>query len=224
MFEVIPGGRGAPAEIETPTETPNDTDWVLRAQVGDLAAQEYLFRRYLGPLRQRVYRLLGADAEVDDVVQEAFMRAFEGIRRLAEPRAFQAWLSTIAIHLVDRRLRRRKLARRLGFVTVDITEDAADTVASPNVSPAIAAEARVLYRILDRLPTEARVAFLLRRLEGMTVAEVAAQMKLSERTVKRRIALCEGKLAAVFENDLPGRGASGDGGGQAGGQAGGEET
>jgi RNA polymerase sigma-70 factor (ECF subfamily) len=198
MFEVIAGGKSSPDEIEIP----NDTDWVLRAREGDSTAQEYLFRRYLGALRQRVYRLLGPDAEVDDVVQEAFMRAFEGIHRLAEPRAFPAWLSTIAIHLVDRRLRRRKLARRLGFVSVDITEDASDTVAAKNVSPALAAEARVVYGILDRLPTEARVAFLLRRLEGMTVPEVAVQMGLSERTVKRRIALCEQKLAAVFHDDM----------------------
>jgi RNA polymerase sigma-70 factor (ECF subfamily) len=197
-FQVIPGGRGT-AE---PTVELSDVDWVLRAREGDAAAQEHLFRRHLGMLRQRVYRLLGRDAEVDDVVQEAFMRAFEGLGRLAEPRAFPAWLSTIAVHLCDRRLRRRKLARRLGFVAVDAGEDPSETVASPDVSPALAAEARVLYRILDRLPTEARVAFLLRRLEGMTVPEVAAQMQLSQRTVKRRIALCEGKLAAVFENDL----------------------
>jgi RNA polymerase sigma-70 factor (ECF subfamily) len=211
-LEVIAGGRGAAdSPAETTHDTSSDVDWVLRAREGDVAAQEYLFRRFLGSLRQRVYRLLGPDAEVDDVVQEAFMRAFEGLSKLAEPRAFPAWLSTIAIHLVDRRLRRRKLARRLGFVSIDITESASDTVASSNVSPAVAAEARVVYRILDRLPTEARVAFLLRRLEGMTVPEVAAQMGLSERTVKRRIVLCEQKLAAVFDNDISGGGA-GEGG------------
>jgi RNA polymerase sigma-70 factor (ECF subfamily) len=183
----------------------DEVRWVLRAQAGHLAAQEVLFRRHLAPLRQRVYRLLGPDAEIDDVVQEAFLRAFEGISRLAEPRAFGAWLSTIAVHLADRRLRRRRLLRRLGFVPSDDRNDATQAVASPAVSPAVAAEARVVYSMLDRLPTEARVAFLLARVEGMTVPEVAAQMALSERTVKRRIALAEASLASVLEVDREAR-------------------
>ena len=199
MLEVIRGGAGA--SQATPPDPAEEARWVVRAQAGYLPAQEVLFRRHFAAVRQRVYRLLGPDAEIDDVVQEAFMKAFEGIGRLEEPRAFGAWLSTIAVHLADRRLRRRRLLRRLGFVAADDGAASTSAVPSPGVSPAVAAEARVVYSMLDRLPTEARVAFLLARVEGMTLPEVAAQMKLSERTVKRRIALAEAQLASVLSLD-----------------------
>jgi RNA polymerase sigma-70 factor (ECF subfamily) len=198
-LEVIPGGASRPGPD---AGAGDETQWVLRARDGDVAAREVLFRRHLRPVRQRVLRLLGPDAEIDDVVQEAFLRAFEGLTRLAEPRAFGAWLSTIAVHLVDRRLRRRRLLRRLGFVPPGDGLDALEAVASNGVSPALAAEARAVYTSLDRLPTEARVAFLLRRLEGMTVPEIALHMGISERTVKRRIVLAEHRLASILEIDV----------------------
>ena len=201
ILEVIPGGAARPVP-----DAADDGQWVLRARAGDVAAREALFRRHLRPLRQRVFRLLGPDAETDDVVQEAFLRAFEGLSRLAEPRAFGAWLSTIAVHLVDRRLRRRRLLRRLGFVPPGDGLDAIEAVASSGVSPAMAAEARSIYTLLDRLPPEARVAFLLRRLEGMTVPEISLHMGLSERTVKRRIALAEERLGSILEIDIDGEG------------------
>jgi len=199
MLAVIPGG----ASRSGPDDGAGDeTQWVLRARAGDVAAREALFRRHLRPVRQRVLRLLGPDAETDDIVQEAFLRAFEGLARLADPRAFGAWLSTIAVHLVDRRLRRRRLLRRLGFVAPGDGLDAVEAVASNGVSPALAAEARWAYLSLDRLPTQARLAFLLRRLEGMTVPEIAQHMGISERTVKRRIALAEQRLASILDIDI----------------------
>jgi len=67
------------------------------------------------------------------------------------------------------------------------------------VSPATVTEARRVYALLDGLPAEARVAFLLRHLEEMTVPEISAQMGISERTVKRRVALAESRLLPFVE-------------------------
>ncbi len=72
---------------------------------------------------------------------------------------------------------------------------------SPLASPALAAEARAVYSALDKLPTEVRIAFLLRRVEKMTVPEIAAEMRLSERTVKRRVAAAEVALASIMDMD-----------------------
>jgi RNA polymerase sigma-70 factor (ECF subfamily) len=194
LLRVIPGGL-------TPGPIVDDVDDVLRACQGDNAAREALFRRHLRMLRQRVYRLMGPDPDSEDVVQEAFLRAFSHVKRLTDPRAFPAWLSKIAVHLVNHRLRRRKLLRRLGFQPGADRPEVMDTVAAPGVSPALAVEARRVYALLDNLPAEARVAFLLRHLEEMTVPEVSAQMGLSERTVKRRVALAEVYLAPFLELD-----------------------
>jgi RNA polymerase sigma-70 factor (ECF subfamily) len=180
----------------------DDIDDVLRARQGDNAAREALFKRHLRMLRQRVYRLMGPDPDTEDMVQEAFLRAFANLDRLVDPQAFPAWLSKIAVHLVNHRLRRRKLLRRLGFQPGADRPEVMDTVAAPGLSPALATEARRVYALLDDLPAEARVAYFLRHLEEMTVAEVAAQMGLSERTVKRRVALAEARLAPFVELDV----------------------
>ena len=154
--------------------------------------------------------LLAPPLDLDDLAARLRDRPGHAVQFLVDPRLFETRRIPIDIAFIQVSPPDSSGFCSLG-VSVDITESASDTVASSNVSPAVAAEARVVYRILDRLPTEARVAFLLRRLEGMTVPEVAAQMGLSERTVKRRIVLCEQKLAAVFDNDISGRDA-GEGG------------
>ena len=182
--------RGIPGGLTPGPIVVDDVDDVLRARHGDNAAREALFKRHLRMLRRRVHRLMG------------FLRAFAHLGRRVDPQAFPAWLSSIAVHLVNHRLRRRKLLRRLGFQPDADGAEVMDTVAAPGLSPAVATEARRVYALLDALPAEARVAFLLRHLEEMTVPEVAAQMGLSERTVKRRVALAEARMAPFLELDV----------------------
>lgn len=197
QLRVIPGGGREPAPGGGPAI--EDVDDVLRARSGDNRAREALFKRHLRMLRHRVYRLLGPDPESEDIVQEAFLRAFTNLPKLIDPQAFGGWLSKIAVHLVNHRLRRRKLLRRLGFAPGADRPEIMETVASAEVSPSTATEARRVYALLEGLPAEARVAFLLRHLEEMTVPEVSAQMGISERTVKRRVALAESRLSPFVE-------------------------
>ena len=65
---------------------------------------------------------------------------------------------------------------------------------APGTPPDVAAELRALYSILEQLPAEARVALVLRRVEGLTLPEIAEQMHLSLATVKRRIQAAEALL------------------------------
>ena len=201
QLRLIPGGM-EPGDRPDGSSSTEDADQVLRARAGDNRAREALFKRHLRLLRHRVYRLLGPDPESEDIVQKAFLRAFSNLPKLIDPQAFGSWLSKIAIHLVNHRLRRRKLLRRLGFAQGADRPEIMETVASSEVSPATVTEARRVYALLDGLPAEARVAFLLRHLEEMTVPEVSAQMGISERTVKRRVALAESRLSPYVEFGL----------------------
>lgn len=173
--------------------------WVRQAQQGNAAAQEALFRRHLRPIRRKLQRLLGPDADIEDVAQETFVSAFENLRALADPEAFGGWLHTIAVHAVRRRLRRRSLLRRLGFVRAEDQLPHVESVLSPALAPDAAAEAQIAYRALERLTVEERLAFLLRYIEGLTVPEIAVQLVLSERTVKRRIAAARSELSKCLD-------------------------
>lgn len=155
----------------------------LRAQ--EPGASELLFDRY-GPYVERlVVRVVGFDAEVPDLINEVFARALEGVKGLRESSALKGWIGSIAIFSARVFLRNRRTRRRwLSFQPEprDLPERAA-TTATPEVSQALARA----YVVLDRLPAEERIAFALRFVEGMQLAEIAEVAGVSLATVKRRL-------------------------------------
>jgi len=152
------------------------------------------FRRY-GPYVAKVaYRLLGRHDEVEDVVQDVFIEAARGLSMLREPEALKGWLAAICVRTCSRRLKVRRLRR---FVSWD-EDPTYDDVASGEASP----EERVLlaqvYRALDALPVDARVAWTLRYIEQEQLETIAARCACSLATVKRRISDAERRLAKVI--------------------------
>ena len=145
---------------------------------------EDVYRRYCRYVGAVVLRLGGRRGEVDDLVQEVFVEAARGIRHLREPQAVKGWLATIAVRLVRRRLRVRRVWRLLG---VDAEVDYAGLV-DPAASPHDKLLVRTVYRALDELPVADRLAFTLHTIEGEVLEEVARLCRCSLATAKRRIA------------------------------------
>ncbi len=174
---------------------PSDTALVVAARAGEQWAQEALFRRYARMVNGLAFRLMGRDADVEDLVQDSFVEALGALSRLENPAAFSSWMGSIVVRTAHKRLRRRRIAERLGLrraTPVDV-----DALVSPRVPPDVAVELRAIYLVLDRLPVEARIALVLRRVEAMSIPEIAEQMKLSPATVKRRIADAERLLGEM---------------------------
>jgi RNA polymerase sigma-70 factor, ECF subfamily len=175
-----------------PRQLPTDAALVLAARAGEDWAREALFRRYARLALGLAYRILPSDADIDDLVQDSFLYAFERLNGLSNPQAFQAWLSSIVVRTAGKRLRRRKLQIRLGLRTnqpVDV-----DEVVSRTAPPDVAAELRAVYGLLETLPVEERIALVLRRVERLEIPEIAEQMGLSISTVKRRLNAAEARL------------------------------
>ena len=82
---------------------------------GDRSAEAVLYRRHAGPILNLATRLLRSHEEALDVLQDAFVIAFESLADLREPAAFRPWLQRVVVHLVHRRFRRRKLLGMLGL-------------------------------------------------------------------------------------------------------------
>src|SRR5579862_3734773 len=91
--------------VALPVGEPDDVELVRRARAGDAWAHEAIYRRYVQRVARVAQRLLRDPAEVDDVVQETFLIAFEKIDALAEPAALRGWLTQIAVSRVHRRFR-----------------------------------------------------------------------------------------------------------------------
>lgn len=164
---------------------PSDADLVRAAREGDRVAQDALYRRHARMVLGLAHRVLARDDEVDDVVQDAFVAAFSGLRKLSDPQSFAKWLGSITVRTARSRIRRRQIRRRLGLVRGEPVD--ADRMVSPEAPPDVAAELRALYGMLERLEPDVRIALVLRRVEGMTLPEIAEHMGLSLATVKRKI-------------------------------------
>ena len=168
---------------------PTDAALVVAARAGETWAQEALFRRHARMALGLAHRLLPQDNEVDDLVQDCFVSALKRLSSLDNPQAFAAWLGSIVVRAVSKRLRRRRLLSRLGLrVPEEIDPEA---IAAPSVPGDVAVELRRVYSVVAGLPAQARVALVLRRVDGLEVPEIARRMGVGLSTVKRRLKLAE---------------------------------
>ena len=179
----------------TASGAPTDAVLVVAACAGERWAQEALFLRHVRLVGGLIFRVYPSRIDLDDLVQDTFVAAFESLKSLKNPQAFAAWIGSLAIRITHKKLRRRRIAARLGLGTSE--EVAWDEVIAPTCPPDVAAELREIYTILASFPTTERVAFLLRKVEGMSLEEVATATETSLATVKRRIEAAEDRLEAA---------------------------
>lgn len=171
----------------------SDASLVEAARAGERTAQEALFRRYARMVNAMAFRLVGPEVEeVEDLVQDSFVAALSSLDRLGEPARFSTWLGSIVVRTAHKRLRRRRLRSRVGPTGMEPGD--LDRMIATTAPPDVVAEVRLIYALVERLPTEERLALLLRRVQGMTLPEVAEAMGLSLATVKRRLAAAETAL------------------------------
>jgi RNA polymerase sigma-70 factor (ECF subfamily) len=192
----------APDQATRSSAGPSDAALVLAARAGEAWAQEALFRRHAPMVNGLAFRLMGRDADVDDLVQDAFVIAFGRLHSLDDPQAFGGWLGSIVVRTAGKVIRRRVLLERLGLrrrrEPVDI-----DTVATRIAGPDVGAELQKIYKRLDELPAEQRIAFLLRRVEGMELEEIARATGASLATTKRRIAAAQQAVERWVDRERP---------------------
>lgn len=167
-------------------DAPATPDLVTRSAAGDERAREQLFRRHFAYARRLVERLLPGDPDAPDVLQNGFVKLFESLPRLREPERFQAFLRTILVHTARSHLRRRRLARMLGFDQRDASADL-DAYLAPDAPADVRAELAEILAKLPRLSATDRMVFVLHHVEGLSHGDVAEAVGLSISTVKRRL-------------------------------------
>jgi RNA polymerase sigma-70 factor (ECF subfamily) len=164
----------------------SDGQLVALARQGETRALEHLYRRHASFAIHLATRIEGSSRDVEDIVHDAFLRAFERLADLADPNAFKAWLGSIVVHAVRSRLRRGRLLTLLGLGKSSEPVDL-DALASPEASPHVRAQIAQIYALLRTLPTDDRIAWTLRAIEGHDLEGTARLCNCSLATVKRRI-------------------------------------
>lgn len=166
---------------------------------GERAAEEQLYRRHAPSVLRLATRLLRSHEDAMDVLQDTFVTAFEDLDGLRDPDAFRAWVHRIAVRLVHRRFRRRRLLGWLGLSGKD--DVSLESLADDRASQEARMELRWLDRALLAVDDRDRIAWMLRNVEGLSLDEVAATCECSLATVKRRIACADAVVARHFETN-----------------------
>ena len=171
--------------------TLTDEELVTRAKAGDLDSFNQLVSRWERPIYALAYRTLGREEDARDVVQEAFLRAYRGLKGFKGEAKFSSWLYRITLNLCrdwSRRERRAPIVQvpegtdpvELADERVQTTESVEDLVARREMSAAVA-------KAMAELPDEQRTAILLKEYHGLTFQEIASMLDCPLSTVKTRL-------------------------------------
>jgi RNA polymerase sigma-70 factor (ECF subfamily) len=179
-----------------------DQQLVLRAQRGDKRAFELLVMKYQRKLGRLLSRLVRDPAEVEDVTQEAFIKAYRALPSFRGDSAFYTWLYRIAINTGKNYL--VALGRRAPTTTgVDLEDaenfedaDALRDTSTPESELEGKQVANVVNKAMEALPEDLRTAITLREIEGLSYEEIADVMSCPIGTVRSRIFRAREAIAA----------------------------
>ena len=177
-----------------PLTTLSDDDLVARFRAGDDAPFEEIHRRYRSALTAFSRRMLGATGrDADDVVQDAFLRAYRGLRATDRPMALRPWLYMI--------VRNRTLDELRAPQRADAFEDELALASVPAADAADRAEQREEMRRLvaeiARLPERQRLALVLREFDGCSHVETARRLRTTVPATKSLIIRARSNLGAA---------------------------
>ena len=172
-----------------------DQEVVEQVLAGRTALFELLMRRY----NERLYRAARAitrdDREAEDVMQQAYVNAFVNLRQFKGQALFATWLTRITINEALGRVRRRG---RFESFDEDVPKAESSMVSNPIASPehtTFTGELRALLEwAIDALPDGSREVFVLRDVEGLSTAEAAAALGVSDDVVKTRLSRARATL------------------------------
>ena len=180
-----------PAEILTlpAARTLTDEEVVHRVLAGETALYEVVMRRYNTRLYRVARAILKNDGEAEDVMQDAYVRAFHHLGQFAGRARFSTWLTRIAVH--EALACQQKLQR---FEDWDaMNESKQDKIgparlrSDPESQTAVAEMSKVLEQAIENLPEQYRAVVMMRDVEEMATAETAECLSLTENNVKIRL-------------------------------------
>lgn len=190
------------------TAATSDIELAERAASGDDVAFESIMRRHNRLLFRTARSILKSDAEAEDALQEAYLRAWRALATYRSESKLSTWLVRIVINEALGRLRRSS-AQVIALDTALESTDP-DTQASmhddPNQRPEQAAMRMQIRRLMeariDTLPEAFRTVFMLRAVQELSVEEVATALQLPEATVRTRYFRARGLLREGLSRDV----------------------
>jgi len=185
------------------SETPSEAEAIQRAQHGDEAMFEYLYRLHSPRVYAICLRMVRDVAQAEDLTQEAFLLLFRKIHTFRGESAFPTWLYRLAVNLVLMHLRKKSLPT----VSIDATSDPHDETSSPGIdvgAPDLLIEGTLdrinLERCMERLPVGYRTMFVLHDVEGYEHREIAQMRGRSQGDSKSQLHKARTRLRRLLHD------------------------
>lgn len=162
---------------------PNDLALAERCASGDRVAQRELFQREKRRIHATLYRVLGSNTEMEDLMQEAFIEVFRSIDRFRGEAQLSTWIDRITVRVAYAHLGRR----RVRPARLEAVPEPAISDPSAERRMVLRETAHRLYELLDRLEPKMRIAFSLHAIDGRPLKEIAELMSASLVATKTRV-------------------------------------
>lgn len=159
----------------------DDINSIRRFQKGDDSAFNELVKQYQKSVYQIARRLLGSHEDAEDVAQEAFIKAYRGLKTFREDASFFTWIYRIAVNLSLNAIRKRKLRRMFSLEAVGLS---IASRSAPDESLERDETLQAVEDAIERLPEKQQLVFTLRYHQQLSHAEIARILKRDEGTIK----------------------------------------
>jgi RNA polymerase sigma-70 factor, ECF subfamily len=176
-------------------------EWLPQALKGDPDAFSLVVEEFQRPVFNLCYRMLGDPDEAEDASQEAFLRAYNGLRSYDSSRSFSTWLLSIAAHYCIDQIRRRRMV----LLSMDQipTLDPPDPQLGPEASTSRREEQLRVQSLLNTLGPQDRAAVIMLYWYDMSYEEIADATGLTVSAIKSRLHRARRDLASQWQNHAP---------------------
>jgi RNA polymerase sigma-70 factor (ECF subfamily) len=175
----------------------SDGDVARALSAGEAWAAVETWRRFAPMVLTLARRTLGSQSEADDIGQDVFCRVYRKVRTLREPDSFRNFVYTCTLRVLQTELHRKKMRAWLSFEQPEVLDGHGCETLDMESRDLL----RKFYGLLDRLAARDRIVFVLRRVEAMSIEEIAATTESSESTVKRSLARASSSLSRWMDDE-----------------------
>ncbi len=183
--------------VDTDRRETSDGDLARGLVAGEAWAVAETWHRFAPMVLAMAERSLGSRSEADDIGQEVFCSVFRKAKTLRDPDSLRSFVYSFAIRALRYELRRKRLRAWLSLDEPDALVGLGYRTSNVESRDLL----RKCHALLDRLTPRDRLVFIMRRLESMTVEEIAATMDISVSTVKRSMAHASDRLMRWIDAD-----------------------
>ena len=184
-----------------PERVDEESGLITRIGAGDARAMETIMRRHNRLLYRTARAILRDDAEAEEAVQDAYLKAFRSLEGFRRESKLSTWLVRIVTN--EALMRRRRSIRSAEVIPINATaEDPVESREGPDRAAERGELRRLLERCVDRLPDDYRLVFVLRALEEWSVEETATALGIPEPTVRTRFVRARAQLREALAREI----------------------